>query len=325
MAATPNTPTIKKKLGLFSKTKFYVFEYTVFQFAVLSLGVAFATAIFIIFNVAAGNTTISSSLDSLVWVFGLSLVLVPLTVGLYARTSAEESLHPARHEQTPRKFVFYGMLTIATITAVSFLITCVYTVSRVAFGLSDSKAITEIVLPSLVMLLLTAYYIIAIQKNFAPSKKLRRFNIITMSVFGALVAFTILTVASISSSATRRDNQTSEDLETTQKSINLYYRDNDKLPANISDLNDLDSQIKSDFSSGKYKYQPKEYSNDYDTLEVQGASSSTVSYPTGSTRYELCATFDNSESYYGSYYSSGYSSDFSIHKKGYQCFDLYAY
>lgn len=315
----------KIKRNIFSKTKFYVFEYTVFQLAILSLGAAFATAIFIMFNVFAGNTTVSNSLDGLVWVFGLSLVLVPLTVVLYARTSTEEALHPARHKQTPRKFVFYSMLTIATVTAISFLITSVYTVSRVAFGLSETKSLVEIVLPSLVMLLLTAYYIFAVHKNFAPAKKLRKTNILVMSILGGIVVCSILILASLSSADLKKDKQITADLSTTQKAINSYYSSNSKMPDNTVDLKDLDSTIKNKFTSGQYKYEVVPLSVDYASSQEQYDNNDISSYSVPSIQYRLCATFYSDKSYYGNYYDSGEynNGDLSIHKKGYQCFDLY--
>ncbi len=314
----------KGKFSLFSKTRFYVFEYTVLQLAVLFLGSSFATVIFILFGTISGQSTISSSIESLVWVFGLCLVLVPLITVLYARTSAEEALHPARHNQTPRKFVFYTMLVISTISALGFLIASVYTVSRVAFGLSGSELITQVTLPSLVMFGLTMYYILAIQKNFAPSKKLRKINILSIAIVGTLVILSILVAASINSSANRSDQQITSDLNAAKKSIDAYFQDNNKLPVNISATN-LNAGVKSQFEVGKYKYEVTQDGLDYGNVQAEDSSSSSVSYLSTSSQYRLCATFSASKGYYNDYSYGSYSGDLNNHKKGYQCLTHYAY
>ncbi len=346
VVTTKSKPAKKNKRNFFSRTKFYLFEYTSMQVSNLWLGASFSIVIFSLFSVVSGNSRASDIVETLAWIFGIILVFAPISITLYARTSGEEEVHPARLHQRFRKFVFYVMLTIVVISAVSFLIAAIYAASRVAFGLGETKSLVSVALPSLLTLALYAYFIVFVIKGTVVPPKLRKFNIVAFSVLCTFMLLLVAGTAVVSGRDVTHDKKIVKDLESTSTAINQEYKNSGKLPVNIESLASLSSSdIKAKFKSGEYTYEQTNRNTYYDQpVELQDdLNSSSTSPDTGSGTdssmpsaylegsYKLCATFKTSTSYDDVVYTN-YAPDYSYndgrfdyHQKGKDCFTLYAY
>lgn len=325
------------KRGFLSRTKFYIFEYTSLQVANFCLAIGFSVAIFSFFSILSGNTVSSDTIEGFAWVLGSTLVFAPTVILLYARTSGEELKNPARLHQPLRKVVFYFILTIAIISAMSFLITSVYTASRVLFGLADTKSLLTTSAPSLLVLLLHTYFIGFVIRGTSTSPKLRKINIVTITALCSILALIIIVISLVNGDSISADKNIVKDFKATSAAINNEYRLTGELPNSISELGALSNQdIKDKFNSGEYKYQRNIINQGYDLpAELNSEPSESLliapspDFAIGSYGdYKLCATFKTSSNHYETYDSSygyGSSSLLGSHPKGYHCFDLYTY
>jgi hypothetical protein len=329
-----------KKRGIFSKTKFYLFEYALFQSAVFWIGISFSVACYSVFNLIAGDPVSTSIVENLAWVFGLMLVFVPAAVISYARVTAEERFAPSRLDQVLRKVIFYTMLTIAIFSATIFTITTVYSVSRALFGLEESKSLLAVSAPSFVVVLFHTYFIAFMLRGTVTSARLRRINIIVTSTVGVILSILILGIASINGDGVAKDKRTVKDLKEASEAIRQDYRINGALTDSIDDLADLDKGIKARFYDKTYTYkvvsqpiydQPVMLEDDMGSSSSPSEPNADIAIGINQNYYQLCATFKNAdEGYYGSSYgaydtSYRVDSELDYHPKGYHCYNLYAY
>ncbi|MDQ5913458.1 MAG: hypothetical protein QG623_76 [Patescibacteria group bacterium] len=336
--------TSTKRRNIFSRTKLYLFEYSVMQVANIWIGTAISITVFSIFSIISGENISSSIIESLAWVFGLILIFFPISIILYARTTGEESTNKARLTQRFRKVIFYAMLSIATISAVSFLGTAVYTASRALFGIDDTSSLLSITLPSAIVLLFHIYFIVVILKREKTSARLRRLNVIVLSILGLTLAGLVLGIALQKSSGVSSDKKIVKDLGLVSSEIRKEFNDTGMLPDSISDLKNLQNDaLKEKFIDGQYVYKPTPSNGGYNydqpvTLKEDSDSTSSMIYPdippTSPGEYQLCATFNTRSNTYDNYdsYGPGYidsairtEAEFEYHPKGYYCYSLYAY
>lgn len=328
-------PSSKPKRNFFSRTKFYLFEYSSLQISTLWLGTGLSIAVFSLFAVVAGGSISTSVVESLAWVFGIILVFAPATVMLYARTSGEEAVNPARLHQHIRKAVFYTMLTIVIISAASLLVTAVYTASRFIFGLGDTESLVSVSIPSILVLLLHVYFVGFVIKGTVTSSSLRKMNIICISLLATLLLLTVSAMAMVSGNGVSEDKKTVKELGTTSVAINKEYKNSGTLPSNIENLSSLaNNDIKTKFKSGIYTYEriPEVYygqtvdSSTQDTSDLSSTAKPESNSSYGSSNsYKICATFRTSTNTYATDFDYSNPSDFARHSKGKECFSLYAY
>lgn len=333
------TKKVKKK-NIFARTKLYLFEYSAMQVANIWVGTAISITVFSLFSLSSKSGISSSTMEGLAWVFGLILIFFPISIILYARTTAEEIQNNARLNQRFRKVVFYLMLTVVTISAVCFLASTVYTATRALFGVEDTSSLLTVAAPSAVTLLFHVYFLGFVLKREASSLKLRKFNILALSFVAALLGALVLGLALIKGQGASKDKRITGDLTLISAEIKSEYRKTSTLPSSINDLDGLDSQdIKDKFVKGEYAYKQVPNNGGYDMPVPLGGvePSLDMSYPdiavSPPNQYQLCATFSTKLDGYN-YYDSGttidrsllyYQNEFNYHPKGYHCFDLYAY
>lgn len=339
-----STQNPQTKRGFFSATKSYLFEYAILQVLSASLSIILFIAIYTIFSVASGRNLSSSSTGMLAFVLGFLIVLAPVTITLYARTSAEENLHPARIKQTLRRVIYFISFGAGLASAVIFSVVAGYSAIRVLFGLEAAKNLVSVALPSLIIVLLHVYYLSLVLRHAPISLKLRRFNIIFQILLAVVLSILILIIAASNKENISQDRSTVSNLLTTSKLINEQYTKTGSLPDSFNDIQNLDQSIKASFSNQTYVYKPI-LSNGYDepvqplldSNSDSTSSSSDLAIGKASGGYQLCATFQTSSNgssqdeyiesstvdYSG--YSSYYTDSIVNHSSGYQCFDLYPY
>jgi hypothetical protein len=333
----------KAKRSFFSKTKLYLFEYTAMQVANFWVGLSISISVFLGFALLNGKDISVSTVQDLAWVFGLILVFFPISVVLYARTTGEEIANKARVDQVFRKIVFFFMLAVATVSAVGFLSATIYSLVRTLFGLEEVSSLLTVSAPSAIVLLFHIYFLSLVLKKDPVSAKVRKLNIIVISTLGFLLGALVLSLALVKGDGASNDRTRVRDLSKASSEINNYYRDNSALPKSINDLkNGINSTLANKFESGQYTYKINSSNGDYNQpvpmednwdSSINSTEPSIGVLPPTNNMYQLCATFETTQSgggyYYGDNLSSSdipyYSQDFSYHPKGYHCFDLSAY
>lgn len=326
--------------SFFSRTKLYLFEFTAFSLFSIFLGVVLCVATYSIFAVIAGTAISSSLAESLAWVFGFLLVLVPVCTILYARISGEELLNPARTKQPLRKVVYFLTLSLGLVSAIAFAIVAGYSSTRVVFGLESTKNLLSVSVPSLTIVLLHIYYLnFVLRQNLTPPK-LRRINLLFITLLSLMCSTLILGIALVNNDDVSVDRQTTSDLLTVSAQISTQYKNNGALPDTASEIQNLPQRIKDKFTNQTYVYKPI-LSSGYDepvaTQEQSYAEDNSYSNSYSpdiaigrlSGGYQLCAAFQTSTnqglSELGQIYGYDYNYTIRYHAKGYQCFDLYAY
>jgi len=216
---------------------------------------------------------------------------------------------------------------IFALCGVAALITAVVSVFMMAIGSdSDSKGLLVTLISALIV---SAYYAATLARTLNPPRfpaiaKLFRFGM--MVTVGIIVLLGI--VGPVARERSLRDDRLLEqNLSSLPTAIEDYARDNDKLPNNLNELSNLRDGVKKIIEKDLVEYRPNTK-----TESVLQPGSSSLTYG-GTTRrtyyYELCATFKEESSSYGSYrdyagsqdeYTS-YISSYS-HPAGRQCYKL---
>jgi competence protein ComGC len=320
--ATKSTAQVQKK-GFLSKTRFYLFEYTALQVCLALMGASLAMVIYTLFSIITHGYT-GLDLDWLSWVFGLLVIFSPLTISLYARTTAEEISNPGRLKQPLRHVAFYMTLTVAVVSLVGFAIAMVYSTSRAIFGVSEMKSLVSVSLPSLIVVAINLYLIKFLIRADQCSNSMRRANLIFLMVISAMLIISMPVLSLTVGAGTKYDKAALRDLSETEKSVSDYFKSTNNLPSSMQDLTSLDSKIKAKFASGEYSYSINNVSVD-NSLESSRDDTIYVSKYTVRD-FKLCANFKGATYYrgYGYPYRSIIDPD-STHPKGYYCFNLSAY
>ncbi len=349
-AKTSSTKSTAKR-GFFSKTKSYLFEYTALQIFSAALAIVLFVAVYSVFSIISGSAFSKNLAESLAWVFGFLIVLAPITIILYARTSSEELNHPQRVHQTLRRVVYFITLCVGLTSAVIFAIVAGYSATRVIFGLESSTNLLTTSAPSALIVLLHIYYLRLILRHVPPTPELRRLNLFLMFTLSLILSASIMGIALVNNKDVSSDRQTVKDLLSTSEAVQNQYTSSGFLPNSASEILNLSQPIKDKFTNQTYVYKPI-LSNGYDEpaepqtyLEDNQSQSSqsgeaqsnvsSIGRIAGTGGYQLCATFQASAgaqepssnmiepAYPTDYYSKNYL--LQAHNKGYQCFDFYAY
>lgn len=250
----------------------------------------------------------SSNYDQMnLWALSMVLVILPLTILLYMRTRTEELDRFSVANTKLRRFFLYTFMLGMLGAAVVFAVIAVYSLQSIAFGaveVSDTLLLQAI--PATIAAAVHAY----IFRTFMRPNTVVHIKefAATMGVVGFILFAALLLMSSLQARNSLVDDRTSKDLKTISIKVDDYYRENGKLPSELSQLG-LDKSVLRRGEKHDYTYTTR----------------------TGYS-YKLCATFratgiggedsDTLLSAERAIYPAPTTNNFYAHDKGKYCFEL---
>ena len=237
------------------------------------------------------------------------LVVLPLTLVFYKRSRFEELDRPPVAKTKLRRFFLYIFMLVMLLNAVGFMVAAIYSALMIAFGAAEiGETLLRQTAPALLAAMIHGYIFRVFMKTNSVSQ-IKEFTF-TFGLIGTVLFVALLVMTSIQARSSLIDQKTSRDLHEIGVKVDEYYRQNNRLPARLEDL-DLDKSLDRRASRHNYTYQ----------------THTTYSY-------QLCATFKSKSS--GSMhdemprimpaervvYPTPVDANFSVHDKGHQCFDV---
>lgn len=218
---------------------------------------------------------------------------------------------------------------IFALLGVAALITAVVSVFILLIGTDSSKDTTVVLLSAIVV---SAYYAATLLRTINPPKlptvaKYYRFGM--MVTVGLIIVLGIVGPVARERSL-RNDRLLEENLSSLPSAISAYAKANDKLPTNLKELSNLNGGTKTIVEKGLVEYKPNtktESLSQSDNTHSNYFGYSNSSRPT--YYYELCATYKEESSSYGSSSSYGeYGDEYTTylsaysHPAGKQCYKM---
>ena len=287
------------------ETAFYPAEYVVMLFT--SLGIISSVSMLwgITINYWLSGEAGVMAGTALLGLVASLLVLVPIHLILYCRIRHADAaqLKPFSQHVANGFLGFYIFLIAATVIWLE--ITIVYDLLRWAFGLeAESKVVLTSVLvlgQAVVWFKLSGWHFLRMRAGAHRPK----YYLIALKVVVVAAIVCALLFPSSAGRASARDEIRVGDLASISAAIDTYVSDNNELPGELSDLDDLEADVKK--RAKDYEYEVKDDLSEF--------------------MYELCARFETDTEQSGISEYSSFTSDYSFayHGKGRQCFERTSY